>query len=217
MQQHQYVEARQILAEVEQWPPSLRTDKSRLMQRELATNIDVAEDQKLYQEAKDYRSVETLQSYINAAPIGTMKQAVQDYLNWLALQDGTMNLKLSLATVNWGDAVGNEDGIQLTVEKDGTKIFDLTDLESKGNTRMPFQNQSHSFKAKLSDQITLRATLKETDLWTTEMGYGERKVRVKELDGFHLPIRNDEMSNTIYFGLSGMPKTPELPIWKNKN
>lgn len=214
IEQHQYAEARQRLDEVDQWPPSLRTDNARRQQRELRAGVDNAEDQKLYQDARDYPSVENLQRYLNAAPVGSMKNSVSNYLEWLNKQEGMMDLKLSLASISWGADVGNEDGIQLTVEKDGLKIFDMTQIDSKASTKIPFQNKSHEFRARLSDQITLAASLQETDWWTTKMGTGERKVRVKELDGLALTIRNDTMSNTLYFSLSGIPNKPELPIWK---
>lgn len=202
---------------MDQWPNSLRSEKVRDQQLELAKLIDIAEDQKLYQEVRDYRSVESLQRYLNTAPIGSMKQPVQNYLDWLGKQDGVMDLKLSLASISWGAAVRNEDGIELTVEKDGMKIFDITKIDSKASTKIPFQNQSHSFRAKLSDQISLKASLQETDWWTTPMGTGERKVRIKELDGLELKISHDDMSNWINFSLSGIPNKPELPVWKEKN
>jgi hypothetical protein len=215
--QWQIEDASKLYLQIDLWPLDLniRTETGRSKQETLLHSINVHHDRQLYDAARDYRTPSALRNYLYQAPLGSMKKAVENYLEWLNTKTSELALTLTVTSVIWGGATGHDDGIDLTVRLNDKAAITIPGLESRGNTTSPVNAAGYSFKAKLDETMTLDVSLQEHGWFRThDWGKQSRKILVKELNGLRLTIRNDELNNIVTFGLKGIQDQPDLPNWK---
>jgi hypothetical protein len=203
--------------QTDQWPLdlNLRTDTGRRKEEDLLRSIKVAHDRQLYDAACVYKSASALSTYLDQAPLGVMKKSVENYQKWLNTNTSELNLTLTVTSVIWGRETGNDDGVELIVKLNDKAAITIPGLESEPNTTSRVNPEGYRFKAKLNETMELEVSLQEHGWFgTNDWGKQTRKVLVKELNGFRLNVRTDDLNNIVTFGLEGIQNPPELPIWK---
>lgn len=124
-------------------------------------------------------------------------------------------MTLTVTSVIWGRETGNEDGVELIVRLNDKAAITIPGLESKPNTTSRVNAEGYRFKAKLNETMELEVSLQEHGWFrTNDWGKQTRKALVKELNGFRLSVRTDDLNNIVTFGLEGIQNPPELPDWK---
>lgn len=212
--EHRFEEAEKCLREMSQSPPGLILEGGGKKIREIEYKVKVDKDRWLYQQAKEYENENALQSYLDNAPLGYMDKHIQKYLNWLGGLEGEHEMTLYLSSIQWGSDTSRGDPVVLRVFWDGRKIMERVDLESSPNTSSDV-NAKYRFKGKLDEEVTLQAEAVDKDIiFDNPLGTGMRKVKIRNMKGLVLRIKTPEMTNSLHFQLFGLPKEPELPIWK---
>ena len=147
-----------------------------------------------------------------------MKTPVQDYLDYLAKQQGQLDLKLTLVKVRWNPDITAKSEVRYEVAINGNNIIYATGQEGTRGHSGDFVsvNQIGSFKGRLSEEVTLNfAAVGDGMFGKADLGRGNRKLAVSSLNGYSLDIRDDDGNlSTVQFSLQGMPKAPEMPAWR---
>jgi len=201
------------------WPPDLVNDQVQSKIRELRDQLEKTWDSSLYQTALNSRTTDNLQTYLAQAPIKSMKTSVQDYLDYLAKQQGQLDLKLTLTRVRWSPNITGKSEVRYEVAINGNNIIYAAGQEgTRGHSSdLVSIYQTGSFKGRLSEEVTLDVAAVGDGLFgTTDLGKGKRRLAVSSLNGYSLDIRDDDGNvSTVQFSLQGMPKAPEMPAWRN--
>jgi hypothetical protein len=200
------------------WSPDVVNDQVQSKIRELREQLDKTWDLSLYQTVLSSRTTDNLQTYLAQAPIKSMKTPVQDYLDYLAKQQGQLDLKLTLVKVRWNPDITAKSEVRYEVAINGNNIIYATGQEGTRGHSGDFVsvNQIGSFKGRLSEEVTLNfAAVGDGMFGKADLGRGNRKLAVSSLNGYSLDIRDDDGNvSTVQFSLQGMPKAPEMPAWR---
>jgi hypothetical protein len=213
----QIEEAYALHRQIGQWPLDLdiRSESGRREEVELLRTIKKFHDRELYDRARDYKTPSALSEYLELAPIGSMRQPVEKYIEWLESIDSVVQLELAVSRVRWGEETDKSD-IEIEVKVNGEPAIKLVDLKGIPGSTSPLYAGKYSFSAKLNDFVEIDVSLK-FDPWfgSGEMGEASAKVRVKELNGYTMKVSSGDFHNTVVFGLQGIKEQPKLPSWKN--
>jgi|GEM_PF-3627642 len=180
--------------------------------RQLSTVIDQAQDRFLYREFVKFLDRERAEAYLEKAPIKKMRREVESYRRYLDQADSELAIKVSIATINWGESCSRSEVI---VRVDGRERIDLKKITAREAERSA-QLGEFTLKAKPSERIRLGAETICHGFWSSERsGLGVWAGRVADLDGLALQLSGKgEKRTTINLKTSGMPVAPELPPWR---
>jgi len=193
---------------------------------DLLTEIDRSEDQYLYSQVRKYRKRDSVSSYLNNAPLGTMRRYVEEYKDYLDALNGPLNLRLVLNEIQWGDAWdGWKHEIQVIV--DGRTMIQRDDLKARARGRTSRIGGPIPLHGKrLNDQIRVRVRLIRVRTGVRlpyardqrrNAGVGDYVGCVDNLDDYTLNLKAEDHANTASFALQGIPREPELPEWNAEN
>ncbi|MEA3638637.1 MAG: hypothetical protein VBE63_01680, partial [Lamprobacter sp.] len=213
--------ANDILAQAKQWPAKLRTTQGIEQERRLKRQVDLAQDRDLYSEVREYQNLDDLSQYLNLVPRGRMYKEVQAYFEWLNAQTQPMPLTLSVNSIQWDDKSGTNSGLQLTVWVDGKKAIQIPNLKSRSGKKDNIQSASsasYAFTNRLDQEIDIKIELQDTDNWfgSGHLGSGSRRTQVKGVNGLRIAATGEKLNNIVFFGLSGLPQAPALPLWREE-
>ncbi|GEM_PF-6973672 len=203
-----------------QWPIDLklRTSVGIKKEKQLIQQINRVHDQNLYEEARNNRSSDLLHRYLASAPLKTMQNEVQAYLDWLNAQTQPMKLTLSVRSVRWKkDADSNT---QLTVLIDDTPVIIIPDIKADAGTTSAFDptttNNTYKVTARLNDKLKIRVDTKEMGCWVCDdQSSGVKHLKVNNINGETIEMQTESTINaSVTLNLTGIPGEPTLPAWR---
>ncbi|MDM8557854.1 hypothetical protein [Candidatus Parabeggiatoa sp. HSG14] len=211
--------ARELLDQYAKFPHTLKTRKGNNQVKEWLSKIDEMEDEVLYEAVRKYRDIRHIHTYLQSAPLQTMKKEVEAYQNYLNKVDptSTLKLQLQLTRITWTDNAEQDDDNVVTVYLNGKPIIQQSDIVSDSQNPTGVIGPSTKFSAKPSESITIEIKVVEEDLYfDDDNGQGTLKKLVSELaNGYSLKLRNSDgvETGTAHLKLLGYPKAPPLPAW----
>jgi len=210
--------ANEILEQYAKFPAKLKTVEGKSKITQWLSKIAEIEDAAMYEQIRDYRDIEYIQTYLQHAPLQAMKKEVEDYKVYLDKINDTTTLKLQLQLVRirWTDEAAEGNDNIVTVYLNGNKIIEQPDIDSSNSTGIV--GTSNRFSAKPSERIKIEISVMEEDIFSDDdNGQGKIRKSVSELaNGYDLKLRRKDdgvETGTAYFKVLGYPKAPDLPIW----
>ncbi|MBI5764289.1 MAG: hypothetical protein HZA51_12275 [Planctomycetes bacterium] len=191
----------------------------------LGQEIDVAEDRDLYDQIFRYKPQceDQIGAYLSRAPLKAMEAEVKEYRDWVTKRKGTMDLTLSLASIQWHDKywawrVNYYNDVTVTVK--GKPVIIGTGILSKANTRSVDLGDA-KLEAGLNETITIEVSVEAKHGWvvksTMSGGSGTWTGTPYQLrSGVTIDLSGDGFTNKATFSLTGFPPEPPLPEWKKR-
>jgi hypothetical protein len=203
----------QFPVELQQAPGSEEYDIIKALRHQVAER----QDQDLYGEILKYRDREHTESYLQNAPLQTMKKVVSKYKAYLdkTAQTATIpNLKL-FVRITWQTSEADGNHNQIRVFLNGKTVIYKNNVKSRLNQSTNL-GTSRSFSAKPSDIKTVVITVIEDD-WVgdDDNGKGTAIKRVSDLaKGYTLKLKAEGKTMAkAFIQIKGYPKAPNLLAW----
>jgi len=191
-----------------------KSDQDRL--KKMIRKVKMAHDLYLYEEVARKKHLESVQQYLNEAPLQTMKDQVKACQRYLQLTSGQRTcpkLTVKLKRIDWINH-WNRNGNIVTVWCDNKAIIEET-LTSRKNTSSEDVGQAVLENVKLTEQITIYVRIRlPATLWE---GDGVCNVEVK---GRPEDFRNRTLeltgncTNRVTLVIPDLGSFPELASWK---
>ncbi|MBU0484326.1 MAG: hypothetical protein KKB30_07415 [Proteobacteria bacterium] len=173
--------------------------------------VDIAEDQDLYEKITSYKDMEQVSYYLKHAPLNKMKRVVERYQVYLNQVANPMLINLQLNNIYWAESCGNTD-ILLTLN--GKTVIEKNGLTARKHGRSA-QVGNTLFRAKMNDTIKIHMETICNGIWDKEKtGEITWEGLVRNLNGLRIGLDGDQAEkNAVTFILSGVPQEPVLPPW----
>ena len=184
----------------------------KLGQMARATKID--EDRDLYEQLRRYKDLQHAQRYLEASPLKTMAREAKAYQEYILSQSEKLPLTLNLSKIEWGNAWDRKTNYTVYVgdkEVMDGKVNAATDKVNKDVDKADIQHR-------LDETITLKVEVKHIGtLKNTEYGSPSKDVKVRDIgQGVRLELDGKSPSSYVYFELSGVPREPGLPSYREE-
>lgn len=204
------------------WPDSLQFKNYDAFFVAEKNRVQVAQDQHLYESVQRLRTTNAANTYINSAPLKSMKSDVERYKKWLNTQSNPLDLTIVLESIKWGKDAQDANDNHVYVTLNEKQIGNKQDVTSEANTSTG-TICSHSFRKKLDDGIKIAVKVIEEDrifgvnVGDDPHGKCEESVTIRELiGGYTLKLKyGSGYEHEAVFRLTGVPDEPTLPDWRN--
>ncbi len=197
-----------LLKDYDNYPSSLQTDDGK-------KKIAALQEQVLYEQVRKQLGSESIQKYLQNAPVKKMEGyvlAYQDYLEKTA-PNLVLNVRLKLAPIDW--KIVEDDDNTISVYLDGEKIIH-SQVNVSPNTREENIKISQIFPARLSEPLFIKVkVVNEGIMFDSDYGEGSVTKSVKELaKGYHLELKQGhEVTAIVFLQILDYPIAPDLPEW----
>lgn len=191
----------------------------------LDKEIDEAEDRDLYAQVVRYKPLcgDQLEAYLSRAPLKTMRADIENYKRYVGTMKGTLDLKLSLSAIQWGDKYYSSlysYKNDITVSAKGVPLISATKILSTANQRSADVGEG-ILKVGLNETITIDVSIvaKYGTVTTSTMSGGSANwsgTANQLRSGVTLDLNGNSFTNKATFALSGIPPEPPLPAWRGK-
>lgn len=202
-------------------PPPLSAGFEEIVREltKLRQNTEQEHDKSLYQDVLRSRTKGICGTYLQQAPLATMRAEVQKYERYLTEREGPLDLTVEVK-IRWGQGCETGNDNIVVVQLDNTKAIEAPSLVSAtGNTTGTIG--SYKFQKRLAETVTVYVSIVEDDSWLTfgddDNGSGGASLKVGELTNFVLRLPNQQGTffNEALFSLKGIPVEPALPAeWR---
>lgn len=193
--------------------------------QKLSYEIDEAEDRDLYAQLVRYKPQcgDQLDAYLSRAPLKVMETEVKQYRDWVTTMDGTLELTLSLTSIEWHNdywTYGRNYYNDVTVQFKGAPLINGTQILSKPNTRSADIGEG-KLKAGLNETTTIDVSVVAryglVFTGSTPGGSASWTGTPNQLrSGVTIDLNGDGFTNRATFSLTGIPPEPTLPDWKSR-
>ena len=188
-------------------------------------DIDIFQDQNLYDQVCRTKTADAIEAYLNTAPRKTMVRPVTGYKDYTKAMGEQLKLKLILKRIEWPsncwNASGGGSSNTVTVTVDGNAIIDVTHVASKRSGSVADVGEGELFR-KLTDSVTVHVKIThDGHLWGnnwlghTINGEGGENILVGKLAGKAITLNDVDIKPAVTFILEGIPQEPALPSWRN--
>ncbi|WP_347242657.1 hypothetical protein [Thermogutta sp.] len=176
-------------------------------------------DKVLYRIVQESRTRKACEDYLQYAPLKTMAQHVQAYLDYLQKIEMPMSLTVGVAIIWDPDykpddvAIPGENYITVIVNED--KVLRKGPYgENEGTSKIGTFSLQADKGAETSWHFVI--SILEVDVFFDDFGgHGEKDISARELStGVEIPLRGAGFENKAHLKiLEGWPPEPELPQW----
>ena len=180
----------------------------------MARDTKVDEDRDLYEQLRRYKDLQHAQRYLEASPLRTMAREAKDYQEFLLSQSEKLPLTLNLSKIEWGNAWDRKTNY--TVYVDDKEVMDGT--VSAANDKVSKDVDKAEIRHRLDEAISLKVKVKHVGtIKTTEYGSPSKDVKVRDIgQGVRLELDGKSPSSYVYFELTGVPREPGLPTYREE-
>jgi hypothetical protein len=187
-------------------------------------SLDEPYDRYLYKEVVSAKNEANCTRYLNTAPVGGMKLAVQDYRDFLESSRKPTQITVT-PCIRWGEI--NYDGtpsfaIKWTLSADGQPVAQKSDLRVANVAELPGQLQAGvAMQARgLDEAIAIKLEIVELDFFgDDDIGTFEQRITPREmLEPKSFFVTGSEVAkgkpHVLWFSdLHGYRREPSLPLW----
>ncbi len=214
-----------LLREYTKFPLQLQTDDGKKIVALLRYKIHERIDEELYEKVVKNPSLESIQKYLQEAPLRNMRREIMDYKNYLSQIDPSnmLRLRLKLTKITWLN-VNDQNNIVSVFLNGKQAIYNDKVDANHGSTTTGIIGVSSVFSAKPNHPVTILINVTNEGLFLNDdYGHAMIELTVSELAepilGYPLILRTDEnkgkKTGTAFFELEGFPREPILPPWRN--
>lgn len=186
----------------------------------VAREIDLAEDQYLYDQVRNRKTMEAAKRYLDDAPLKRMDNEVDSFKKYLRLINGDASvptLTLRLKTIEWVNWWNDPENM-VTVWCNGTKIIEEANVVAVKKGRNINVGKREFAKTKLTDtwNIEVEIFLAGTLVTRNARCSGKHAGQAKDFNNRALTLRGNAPDCTceILFDIPDLPPMPELPEWR---
>jgi hypothetical protein len=187
---------------------------------DLNSHIDKRHDKSLYDKAKQTKSRQDLQAYVDQAPLKTMLKHAKDRISWLDKMDGSLELEVE-GSVTWGDNCWSRynNDVRITVnDKELVKVnaFSTAGKEVGLGTMPVTYKLNDTVRVQVDIQAKWTGWSGPFFIYSASQGQGKVEAKVKEFRGNGKMIELDKFGNKVLIKIkeSSLPKEPVLPDWR---
>jgi|GEM_PF-7023255 len=183
--------------------------------------IRLAKDRTKYKAIQETRSMESVRDYLDNFSDGVMQKAAREYFQYLIARANPKQIEIAVFLVWDRTYTDDEDDHVLSLSVDGRKVVVIKNLSAipgdttreLGRFTIPTRDlsSSHQFHVYL---------VEEDPLWEDAVGAGISTLKLSDLESEGkriklIPPSGEKFLNQALLKIvSGIPKKPELPPWK---
>ena len=198
-----------MLDQLNRWPPFVQQHSTiQEAKRSLKQDLYIRWDRAMYDKAIRDRKPGDLRTYLDEAPLKSMRGPISKYITWLERQDFPQKLTINLANIVWASDTNGADKLIVTVNG---KTSVIESLEAEGASS---ENLALRFPVflRLSDPISMDIVIIDS-AWVGSDNIVARDrttVALGRLSNFQISVGE----HTLSFGLEGLVAEPILSTWR---
>lgn len=180
---------------------------------------EIMGDMFLYKLARDGRNHDSLNTYINGAPVKSMIDEVMCYLGWLEKREKAAPITFRLVKIHWGAAIADDiwsdNSTKIKLFVNGGDDKRNPDIEANDRAGV-MENKNGIRMVELTDVSQTQQVGLNVQIW----GHWDAKVKLAKGDDRRSPegwLENphlqDNMGSTYTIKVGGVLPEPDLPAW----